>query len=212
MILVPLDETETEETLDFNRVTPMPAILKDIVAGSDTRLGVEILTGIPKPDLWGQSCLTIPWVQELGIKTLSDLREWVEKERPRALEEGRKAIEAYHQTGFYDWYDWRVENWGSKWNSYAFGIDQEADERLSFHFDTAWSFPLPVLEKLAGMFPALCFECVCFDEGWNFAGVGMFNGSPPFKLVDATDDLFEAVYGSAPEYDDEPSEPAPVMH
>jgi hypothetical protein len=62
------------------------------------------------------------------------------------------------------------------------------------------------------MFPTLCFECVCFDEGWHFAGVGRFNGSPRFEIVHATDHLFEAVYGFAPEYDDEPTEPALVLH
>jgi len=59
------------------------------------------------------------------------------------------------------------------------------------------------------MFPTLRFECTCFDPGWFFAGRGAFNGRPAFKFVDATDEVYELVYGRAPEKDDdeEPSQP-----
>ena len=50
----------------------------------------------------------------------------------------------------------------------------------------AWGFPNPIFEKLAEMFPSLRFECTCFDESWDFAGHGAFNGDPPFKLVEPT--------------------------
>jgi len=46
--------------------------------------------------------------------------------------------------GHKDWYDWSVENWGTKWNSYSCSL---AEEGISF--DTAWSPPIPILENLA---------------------------------------------------------------
>jgi hypothetical protein len=122
------------------------------------------------------------------------------------LEHGRKSIHAHEQTGFYDWYDWRVENWGTKWNSYSFEFEHEGPAELRFRFNTAWDFPIPIFEKLAEMFPTLCFRCVCFDEASNFAGRGAFNGEPPFEYMEATDELFEAVYGCKPEWDYEPSD------
>jgi hypothetical protein len=82
----------------------------------------------------------------------------------------------------------------------------KAPGELRFRFDTAWDFPTPVFEKLAEMFPTLCFRCVCFDEMSNFAGRGAFNGEPPFEYMEATDELFEAVYGYKPEWDYEPSD------
>jgi hypothetical protein len=44
------------------------------------------------------------------------------------------------------WYDWRVANWGTKWEGYdgRFNEDQSV-----FSFDTAWSPPLPIIKKLA---------------------------------------------------------------
>ena len=45
-----------------------------------------------------------------------------------------------------DWYNWRVENWGTKWNGYDGRI---SDDGSTFTFDTAWSPPLPIIKKLA---------------------------------------------------------------
>jgi len=201
MILVP--EGNDEETLDFNRIIPMPETLKCTTAGSGANLGIELLTGKPQPCIFAgfgsHSYLDSQWIQELGIANIDELRAWAEKERPDAIEAGKAAIAAHRETGFYDWYDWSVANWGTKWNSYHFSIDNDdiAPDGLSFRFDTAWAFPRPIFEKLARMFPTLQFECTCFDEGWCFAGRGA-----PFKIVEATDELYEAVYGVAASRED----------
>ncbi len=204
MICVP--EGGDEPTLDFDRIIPMPGVIKNTGSAAYIDLGIEILTGRPRANGWSSSHLTMPWVQELGISTISELRAWAEKERPAALESGRKALQAFQETGCYDWYDWSVKHWGTKWNSYNFEIEYEDDDQISFHFDTAWSFPDPIFEKLAEVFPTLQFYCACFDEMWNFAGEGTFNGEPPFEIVEPTDELYETVYGLPPVHDEEPIE------
>ena len=45
-----------------------------------------------------------------------------------------------------DWYGWRVENWGTKWNGYDGRISEDGS---TFTFDTAWAPPLPIIKKLA---------------------------------------------------------------
>jgi len=45
-----------------------------------------------------------------------------------------------------DWYSWRVQNWGTKWDGYDGRFN---DDQTTFTFDTAWSPPLPVIKKLA---------------------------------------------------------------
>lgn len=204
VICVP--EGDEVESFDFDKIISVPAIIKESEGWLDAVLGIEILTGAPKPSTVPFSFLEYPWFQQKGINTIEKLRAWAEKERPNALEHGRKSIEAHQLTGFYDWYDWRVANWGTKWNSYALDIQWEAPGELCFRFDTAWDFPTPIFEKLAQMFPTLCFQCACFDEMSNFAGRGTFNGEPPFEIVEATDELFEAVYGYKPEWDYDRSE------
>ena len=59
---------------------------------------------------------------------------------------GQKEREIYGEN---NWFDWNVKHWGTKWNAYGICVD---DNTLSF--DTAWSFPEPVMDALA----KLCYE------------------------------------------------------
>ena len=45
------------------------------------------------------------------------------------------------------WYDWAIENWGTKWNSLdaTFEID---DDCITYTFYTAWAEPIPVYGAL----------------------------------------------------------------
>ena len=59
-----------------------------------------------------------------------------------------------------NWYDWSNYHWGTKWNTYGGQLIKEENE---IYFDTAWSCPLPILDKLAEM----CYEHnVYFDGSW----------------------------------------------
>ena len=65
-----------------------------------------------------------------------------------------------------DWYGWRVQNWGTKWDGYEgrFNEDQTA-----FSFCTAWSPPLPVIKKLAEI-TGQTFVLGYIEEGMFFCG------------------------------------------
>jgi Ferredoxin-like domain in Api92-like protein len=213
--LIRVPEEDREETLDFNLIIPMPETLKSTTSGGGASLGIEVLTGKPKPCIFAgfgsHSYLDSQWIRDLGITNIDELRAWTEKVRPDDIEAGKAAIAAHRETGFYDWYDWSIANWGTKWNSYNFSMDNDdVPDRLSFRFETAWSFPGPIFEKLARMFPTLRFECTCFDEGWFFAGRGAFNGEPVFEIVEPTDELYEAVYGVAASYEGDYGDSSPT--
>jgi hypothetical protein len=45
------------------------------------------------------------------------------------------------------WYEWRVANWGTKWDGYDGRFN--CDDFSSFYFETAWTPPLPIIKKLA---------------------------------------------------------------
>jgi len=48
--------------------------------------------------------------------------------------------------GFDNWYDWRCENWGTKWEVNEFyGVDRQGDT-ISFAFSSAWSPPIGAYE------------------------------------------------------------------
>jgi len=76
--------------------------------------------------------------------------------------------------GYAYWYDWSIENWGTKWDAYGFPKNQPAENII--RFETAWSCPVKVIQKLAKIFPNAKFKLEFADEdmGYNL-GVSYFN-------------------------------------
>lgn len=69
---------------------------------------------------------------------------------------GTKEMEKYGEN---NWYDWSIENWGTKWNAY----DAKYIDDKTIIFVTAWNMPLPIYEKLA----QICSENnVAFTGYW----------------------------------------------
>lgn len=89
------------------------------------------------------------------------------------------------------WYDWRVNNWGTKWDVVDVEIDEElstetsgeftADTKAWFSFRcwTAWNAPIPVWDKLHEM--GVKVQAEYQDE------CGMFEG----EYVDGSDTSWE---------------------
>lgn len=74
--------------------------------------------------------------------------------------------------GYDNWYDWRNNNWGTKWDIKGeVHVDDLYDEGCTLIFQTAWSPPEPIVVKLQEMFPDLTFYGGYVGEGWEFAGV-----------------------------------------
>ena len=79
-----------------------------------------------------------------------------------------------------NWYDWNVRNWGTKWDVAVHNDDNYPDTVLHEHksegedqwlvygFNTAWSPPLPAMEKLSALVPN-CVVTLSFEEetGWG---------------------------------------------
>lgn len=63
------------------------------------------------------------------------------------------------------WYEWHLENWGTKWNGYDYSLDEPGDNGLFVvWFDTAWSAPEPVVRRLAELFPLVHIDHRYADE------------------------------------------------
>ena len=77
---------------------------------------------------------------------------------PKELEDSespnkKNPDELKQKYGFTDWYEWRVFNWGTKWNARDVELTLESPTCVSFRFSTAWSPPIPVIEKLTELYP-----------------------------------------------------------
>jgi len=58
------------------------------------------------------------------------------------------------------WYDWSVENWGTKWDA----ADTYEDDEGYICFDTAWSTPHELIGTLSERYSDLIFEVKFADE------------------------------------------------
>jgi hypothetical protein len=85
-----------------------------------------------------------------------------------------------------DWYDWRIENWGTKWNGFD-GIFN--DDQTAFTFSTAWSPPLPIIKKLAEL-TGESFVLGYIEYGMFFCG--QYTASPEGDYDDFYDDINDA--------------------
>ena len=100
----------------------------------------------------------------------------------------------FDENGVAGWYKWRLDNWGTKWDVYDAQCDYFDANTLRLYFDTAWSPPMRIYEKLTDM----GFEVTAryLDEGWGYIGEYV-NGD------DWCTDEVESVAEHYPELDEE---------
>ena len=68
------------------------------------------------------------------------------------------------------WYHWCVDNWGTKWDMCdKWSVDIE-DGYAEFGFNTAWSPPYGIFDKIKEDFPDVGISWFYDEPGMEFAG------------------------------------------
>lgn len=103
-----------------------------------------------------------------------------------------RAEENIKKYGYADWYDWQVNNWGTKWDITPYNpivVDALTDGlyEISIGFDSAWAPPVHAMEKLYYKYK---------DRGLNiwmeyFEGGCAFIGTCKSQDGEFVDDCFE---------------------
>jgi Ferredoxin-like domain in Api92-like protein len=82
----------------------------------------------------------------------------------------------------WDWYNWQINNWGTKWDAYetVFCMNDIDEDYAELNFQTAWSAPYEWLKSTIERFRELKFELYWLDEdypnsGQYIASNGQFN-------------------------------------
>lgn len=143
--LVKSDESE----FDFNKIIPMPKEL-DIDSSSDNDLAIicylsnKLTVPFDKLDKnylkYVTNMFDNNWAATLYYERLPDRKEDFNK----LYKLGKTCCENIRNYGYVDWYNWRRDKWGTKWNACEVCV---GDNVISFQ--TAWSVPDPILEAFA---------------------------------------------------------------
>ena len=69
------------------------------------------------------------------------------------------------------WWDWRIQNWGTKWNIDGQNVvEVDDDDELELCFDTAWSPPHLIYEAIVKKYPDLQVSWFYHEPGQHIAG------------------------------------------
>ena len=148
-----------EIPFDFNKINPMPKSL-DIPCSAEAERATKLYAKFYNI---ASKCCTGDELQ----KKEEIYRQNLDKDEKRLFDLGKIAVNNLLKYGHATWYSWRIENWGTKWNSYEPHFTQE-EECLSFTFDTAWSTPKPIYEKFSELFPTAEITVEYADEDYGY--------------------------------------------
>jgi hypothetical protein len=197
---------------DFKTVIPMPECVEGTESGSEADAGFYALTGLHKVEFAFSSQTPMhSAAQHLGfpmgaMTTHEDYARWLAEKNPDAIEKGKRQLRCFRETGCLSWYDWSVENWGTKWGSYDYVERSREPGRFVFKFETAWSVPRPIFDKLIGLHPELTFALSSIDEGGPEYEAVYSKRVQSFEKMPQSDERYRFVYGEERPRDDDEDE------
>lgn len=113
-------------------------------------------------------------------KTVKPIPEELQNtQAPNSSENAGALAEKY---GYADWYDFCVNEWGTKWDVDPENVDSPDEKTLTFYFDSAWSPPTGIYEQLVAdgyevsayyHEPGMCFVGFWYDgedECYDYSG------------------------------------------
>ena len=146
-----LDEIKNDEigigSIDFNKIVPMPESL-NIESGSRTDMGYR------------------KYAAYMNAKNLNeDVSKYLEysSEHPESWNLGKTAYENKEKYGHQTWYEWCVDNWGTKWNAYDQYVDINGANTV-IYFNTAWACPYEIFIALSKLYPKIKIWVKYADE------------------------------------------------
>lgn len=164
-------------SIDFNKIIPMPESLK-IECGSNTDKGLKAFTDFTQVyTLAGtREDADIENIPKEAEKAFLRIRSDI---TPEQWSLGKLAYENQCKYGVPTWYEWSINNWGTKWNAYECAPNEFSDNSTELNFWTAWAPPHPVLQMLSEQYP----ELEIFHE-WADEDIGMNCGRREYKSGD----------------------------
>ena len=68
------------------------------------------------------------------------------------------------------WYDWRLQNWDTKWDAYDVVVTDDDPESVEIEFNTAWSPPEAICSAIREQYPDVSVSWFYDEPGCEIAG------------------------------------------
>ena len=68
------------------------------------------------------------------------------------------------------WYDWRIQNWDTKWDCYDVVVTDDDPESVEIEFNTAWSPPEAICNQIREDYPDVSVSWFYDEPGCEIAG------------------------------------------
>ncbi len=140
-----------EGDIDFKVIFKMPLCLEDFNPhdGIITLADAELESPISGNPMIGNL--------QMANRRVAIAKKYSISDEDRKLVD--RAIRNHKECGFSYWYEWTCATWGTKWNAY----DQTVESDY-FKFDTAWSHPKKIIDKISENLPDVEFSIQYADE------------------------------------------------
>lgn len=164
-------DDEGNDYFDFNKIIPRPERL-NLTSGTITNKAIKyVLYKMPiehRNSILNRINRTFKWLESDNINELNKTKEIFEKKLNnnnkddleyidyakfdiKSFEDlGITYISNIIDYGYPTWYEWSIENWGTKWGTMENKIIK-GKNYIKFYFETAWSTPLPIFKELANI-------------------------------------------------------------
>ena len=196
------DEKGNYRLFDLEKIVPMPKAL-DIDSSSLGEDGMKYLYSMA-----GNVLERSAYEKSSHYAHMKDMEMNTPKMFDKAMEEGKIRLHNIANYGASDWYQWRLLNWGTKWN--AFDTQVLSDDEIVFY--TAWLAPMPVLRALSEMYPdseiglRYCDEDPFGAMGYASFANGQESDEPIIPESSEGKALYEELVGFYPSDEDDDAE------
>ena len=198
-----------EEPLDEQDVGKVEFAITSIVNALSALDGLEFFASTLRKSEWRQKILT------LGVdEVMCRIREDKTLDE-HDISKAELAVTAIVKTGYANWYDWCVDNWGVKWDvdtvffmhadESAFKDDEKSEPDLIVEFETPWAPPVGILKRISEQYPEARFYLRWADEFGPGNGVGLLvaeSGMIDEQKIDDEEDFFNKLWGYEDNEDD----------
>lgn len=157
------DKKGNYRLFDLDKIVPMPKSL-DIDSSSVGEDGMKYLVAMASNILERSAYEKTHHYAHMKEMELTKPKMFNE-----AMAQGKIRLHNIADYGASDWYQWRLLNWGTRWNTY---VDRRLDDN-TIEFQTAWNGIPDMVRRVAEKFPEVTIEYKYADEDWS-CNVGSF--------------------------------------